>query len=55
MSSTLSATRDWFCAVSAPMTAHCSAVEVSMLLKLVTVLMGDRLRREPDRVPLPSE
>ena len=45
--STRSATRAWFCAVSAPMTAHCSAVDSSMLRKLVTVLMAHRLRREP--------
>ena len=40
MPSTRSATRPWFCAVSTPITAHCSAVEVSMLRKLVTAVMA---------------
>ena len=35
MSSTRSATRPWFCVVSAPITAHCSAVDSSMRVKLV--------------------
>src|SRR4051812_44696059 len=32
---TLSATRGWFCMVSAPMTAHCSAVDSSIRVKLL--------------------
>src|SRR4051812_7343221 len=37
MSSTRSATRPWFLAVSAPITAHCSAVDSSMRVKVVAM------------------
>src|SRR5687767_11655202 len=40
MSSTRSATRPWFWDVSVPITAHCSAVDSSMLRKLVTAVMA---------------
>src|SRR5581483_3315555 len=42
MPSTRSATRSWFLNVSAPMTAHCSAVDSSMRVKLVSVLAMGR-------------
>src|SRR5688572_18291291 len=49
MPSTRSATRPWFWAVSAPMTAHWSAVDSSMLRKLVTAVMPRGYGGNPSR------
>ena len=49
MPSTRSATRPWFWAVSTPITAHCSAVDSSMLRKLVTAVMAQGYAGNPAR------
>src|SRR4051794_18248155 len=43
MSRIISATRGWFSMVSAPMTAHCSAVDSSIRVKRVAVSVMDTI------------